>query len=334
MTIDGYISLISPDNETIRKVLAFPTEEYGQRFVDIDFWRPSIDLIAARHGLRIGDVTMGQPGTFSTFILNRSYVIKLFGAPFDGLQCWQVERQVVSMLDRAGLPIPVPELIADGVLSRDPDWAYTITPFLEGEPFAERVKGLPERERIRVARDLGVMIRPVHDVVIPSGSVFGPDWTNWLSFVDRQTDEAEQRHRGWNILPEHLLRHVDRYVADYRLPDKVAPSLVHSDLHGHHLFGELTERGGWSIRGVIDWGDARVGDRFYDLPALHLGLFHGDKAMLAAFLESYGWGDHRSDAFVRKTMIVTLLHEFNVLAKATNMEFASLDQLADAIWRV
>ena len=337
MNIGRFTPIVGSGDE-MRGDLAVPMDRYGERFVDVEFWRRYIDAIAEEHGVRVDVVTVGEPGTFPTYILDRSHVVKLFGAPFDGLRCWAVEVEVARMLAHAGAPIPMPKLIAAGVLSRDPDWRYTITTFVEGEPFADWRGRSPGDERTQVAHDLGVMVRRLHDVLIPDTEVFGSGWTGWMSFIDGQKRGVEERHRAWGSLPDRLIGQIDRYVAAYRVPDRAAPVLVHADLHGHHVFGDVTERDGWRIRGVIDWGDARVGDRFYELPALHLGLFHGDTAMLGAFLESYGWDDYRSDARVRRAMTMTLLHEFNVLDKVGETvdlgTIESLDQLADAIWRV
>lgn len=313
-------------------------DQYPDRIVDVAFWRPHIDVVATEHGLRFDAVSVGEPGTFPTFILDQSHVVKFFGVPFDGLRCWAVEREVANILGDANVALSIPELLAAGVLSRDPDWNYTITTFQDGEPFAKVIDQLDASTRIQVARDLGAMVRSLHDVVVPNGTVFGDGRSQWGAFVERQQHGIEERHRRWKSLPERLAAHVDGYVADYRAPGEITLSLVHADLHAPHLFGEMTGEAGWEIHGVIDWGDAQVGDRFYELPALHLGLFHGDKAMLAAFLESYGWVDYRYDAFVRRAMTMTLLHEFNVLSKAFAMvdlgEMESLDQLANAIWRV
>jgi hypothetical protein len=328
--------LIPPASPALLAPLAFPASEYGARFVDLAFWRPYVELIAGTHGLPGGEIAMGEPGTFPTFILGRSRVVKLFGAPFDGLRCCAVERAVADLLANAGLAIPIPAVIAAGVLSRDPDWRYLVTAFIPGEPFAAAGPHLDAAARRDVAGALGRVMRPVHDLPIPPGTALGTGWSDWAAFVEDQRRGAAERHRRWGSLPERLLAQVDGYVAGYRVPAALPPSLVHADLHDHHLIG-AAGGAGWAIRGLIDWGDARLGDRFYELPALHLGLFHGDRAMLRAFLETYGWPDHRSDAFVRRAMTMTLLHEFNVLDGVGSLvdvdTIASLDDLADALWR-
>jgi aminoglycoside phosphotransferase (APT) family kinase protein len=335
MSDAGIGPLIPRTSPALLAPLAFPIRDYGERFVDLGFWRPYVELIAEAHGLPAGEIAMGEPGTFPTFILNRTHVVKLFGAPFDGLRCWAVERDVARIL--ADGTIPVPEVIAAGTLSRDPDWRFLVTRFVPGEPFADARERLSGTARIDTARSLGHMLRPLHDLPIPAATALGNGGAGWAAFVDGQRAGIAARHRAWGTLPERLLGQIDAYVAGCPDLQGSRPSLVHADLHDHHLIGEATGDG-WAIGGVIDWGDARLGDRFYELPALHLGLFHGDRAMLRAFLDAYGWPDRRSDAFVRRAMAMTLLHAFDVLEAVATMvdlaAIATLDDLAAALWRV
>ena len=71
--------------------------------------------------------------------------------------------------------------------------------------------------------------------------------------------------------------------------------------------------------------------------ALHMGLFHGDKTLLRAFLESYG--DIFQEDFVRKAMSFTLLFEFDVLGQIFQdapqlREVQTLAELATFIWDI
>lgn len=330
-------ALVTPASPALLDALAFPFANYGARFVDRAFWRPYAELIANAHGLPAGEIGIGEPGTFPAFILGRTHVVKLFGTPFDGLRCWAVERDVARLIAAAGLAIPTPGVVAAGVLSRDPDWRYLVTTFVPGEPFASVRNDLPAPDRLEIARALGRMLRGVHDLAIPVGTALGEGWADWTAFVGRQRRGVAERHRRWNVLPDRLLAGIDAYVAGDRVPVDLPPSLVHADLHAHHVIGAATGDG-WAMRGVIDWGDARLADRFYELPALHLGLFHGDRAMLRAFLEGYDWPDFRAGAFVHRAMAMTLLHEFHVLEHVGTLmdldAIASLDDLAAALWRV
>ena len=327
--------LLDAGDSAMRRSLAISMDAYGERFVDAAFWRPYIERICHRHGMDARTIASGQPGTFPTFIVNRTHVVKLFGEPFDGPHCWRTEIAVGSVLSGLASTIPVARVIGSGVLSQEPAWQYIVFDVLEGAPYDSVRERLTVRQRGDVARQLGRMLRVLHDLDGRHDPVLRWSWHDWTAFVARQLPGLTERHRRWGRLPAHLIGQVDAYVAAYRADPAMRPALIHADLHQDHLFGAFDGDGSWQATGVIDWGDARIGDRFYELPALHLGLFHGDTAMLAAFLASYGWEGHRSDAFVQRAMAMTLLHEFDVLDGVPMPDdVESIADLADRIWRV
>ena len=131
---------------------------------------------------------------------------------------------------------------------------------------------------------------------------------------------------------------IDDYVPDIaELIDRSAtPALIHADLNRDHVLGE-TVGGAWRPTGIIDFGDARVGDRMYELVALHLGLFDADPRLLRAFLDSYVFDDGLRRDFVRRAMAMTLLFEFNTLGEIMEtlpgaVEAACLEDLAELLW--
>jgi hygromycin-B 7''-O-kinase len=86
-------------------------------------------------------------------------------------------------------------------------------------------------------------------------------------------------------------------------------------LNEDHVLGRF-ERGRWQITGIIDFGDAQVGDPLYELVALHLGAFCCNKQLLRTFLGAYGSTDGQPEHFAARMMRLTLLHEFTVLGRA------------------
>jgi hygromycin-B 7''-O-kinase len=106
---------------------------------------------------------------------------------------------------------------------------------------------------------------------------------------------------------------------------------VHGDLHAGQVF--LDPASGRLV-GVIDFTDVYAGDPRYDLVSLHLRTFHTDKALLGACLDGYGWPD-RPATWAREMLAFTLLHDFNMLRLGMPLErFATLGELADAIWNL
>jgi aminoglycoside phosphotransferase len=290
--------------------------EYGARLGDAGFWEPYVAEVLARHGLPTGPIEVGALGTMPTFLVGR-HVVKLFGELFSGRRSFAVERSAHRWLlgNRA---IPSPALVAEGRLFDGAwPWPYLVTARLGGTSW--RDAGLDPRQQEQLADELGRVVRRLHDLPPPGGRVWRRDWLAELraGCVDR--------HRGWGTLPGHLIEQIDRHL----LAPRPLRQLVHADLHADHVFVENAK-----LVGVIDWGDALIGDPYYELPALHLGSFGRSKPLLAAFLAGYGW-EVTAD-FARRATSMTLLHRFDVLREAGPAidlnALGTLDELAELLW--
>jgi aminoglycoside phosphotransferase (APT) family kinase protein len=291
--------------------------EYRRRYRDPAFWQPYVDEVLRRHGLTAGGAAGGSGGTFPTFVVG-AYVVKFFPKRFYGLECYRVERALHA--DVLGqLEEQVPRYVADGCLFDAPRWRwpYLVTTRLAGVSWSEaKLQGEAQHE---VARQLGTLMRRIHELPCPPASVFSRDLLGEL----RAT--CSKRHRRWHMLPSHLVDQIDDYLA----PPSADRRLLHADLHNDHVFVH-----GPNLVGVIDWGDALWTDPYYELPSLHFGTFGGDKGLLRTFLDGYGW--QRSDDFVHRAMTMTVLHEFNPLAicRPDFGRFATLAEVAEFLWRL
>lgn len=242
-------------------------------------------------------------------------VIKVLppGERFD----YDTEVAAYRILDQTD-EIPAPILLAHG---HSGERAYLLLSRAPGRSVEDA--DLTVHDRLRLAHDLGRVVRRVHELPVIDGvGRLGRDWLR-----DSGSDAA-QRHRAWGTLPEHLINQIDDYLIE-----PVGRAFVHADLAIEHIFvenGELTS--------IIDWGGAEATDPHYELPVLHLDLFGTDKRQLAAFLEGYDW---QTDDFVRRAMSATLAQEFDAfeLLSYTRPDldlgrFATLDRLADELWRI
>ena len=54
-------------------------------------------------------------------------------------------------------------------------------------------------------------------------------------------------------------------------------------------------------------GDAMIGNLYYELAAMHLDLFKGDRRLLAAYLDSYGLDEAARHSLPRRAMSMALL---------------------------
>jgi aminoglycoside phosphotransferase (APT) family kinase protein len=258
-------------------------------------------------------------GTYPTFLAGE-VVVKLFGY-FPSWRANHAAELAAQLLLRDHPGIPAPALLAAGQLYREPasePWPYLVTERFTGA--ALRDASLAPAERLRVAGRLGAAVRRVHDLPAPAAGPLDRDW------LRDHGKAGTERHRGWGSLPVHLVDQIDAYV----VPPPPERRLVHADLTADHVFVA-----GGDLVGVIDWGDAMVTDPYYELGALHLGAFQGDRRMMRAFLTGYGWPV--SPDFPRRAMSAALGHEFDLFAELPPERlagFRTLEELATALWEV
>ena len=171
--------------------------------------------------------------------------------------------------------------------------------------------------------------------------MFQPSWDTYIQLLEVQRRQCEKTHQYYNIIPAHLIEQIDSYLlpVDALVDCSAAPHLIHADITRKPILGRL-DWGRWVTLGIIDFGDAMVGDIFYDLVALHLDLFRSDKRLLNAYLNAYGLDEYSSQTLSLKAMNLTLLHRFNVLDGVISLYpsqmsgVATLDQLAALLWDV
>ena len=137
-------------------------------------------------------------------------------------------------------------------------------------------------------------------------------------------------------LPARLHDQIDDFLV--RIPDD-EPVLAHGDLTARHVFVESGR-----LAGIIDWGDAMLMDRHYEVAKLHLDLFDGDKDLLRTFLHGANWPvgpdfAQRSLAFALHRQAIGLVQHPDAMdvfhklpAMASIDEIDSLDELAEALF--
>jgi aminoglycoside phosphotransferase (APT) family kinase protein len=181
-------------------------------------------------------------------------------------------RNETRLMPRLGplLPLQVPVPI---VLDESPLRVRHV--LLPGEPALD-----PHRLDAEAGRRLGEFLRCLHDVPVNIYVETGvPDGVaaraELLATLERLL------HRVTPLLPEHLQEPGRRLLR--RVGLRVPGTLIHGDLGAHHVLFEDGE-----ITGIIDWGDARVGD-----PALDLGwaLFGAPEPFATAVAAAYGVTD-------------------------------------------
>lgn len=313
--------------------------EYGKRFTDSDYWRPYIAEICARHLPTIySTLRIGLPGSHPVFIIDDKYVIKLYSDMFGGASSYPLECALYTLM--AAVPtIPAPILLATGQLfatNGDWPWPYTITQRIAGQSLGE--SNVSYADRLAVATWLGSVVRHIHSLPLTSTQPLLPEWTTFAQFLSEQRANVVANHTRWGSLPAHLVAQIDNYVpaiADL-LNEHERPALIHADLNGDHVLGEMVGAN-WRPTGIIDFGDAKVGDRIYELIALHFGMFQCDKRLLSTFLTAYNFDAELRRDFVRRAMCMSLLFEFNAFENLLKyipvaIDVSNLEELARLIW--
>jgi hygromycin-B 7''-O-kinase len=311
-------------------------EHYRRLFISVTFWEPLVMEVCQRHHLAASaQVRIGVPGTCPTFIIGERWVVKFFGRLFDGQRAFLVEREAGRLL-AADPQIPSAPVLAQGQL-RDQDWPwpYLVYPFLPGISLGELADQVNAEDWLRIARELGLMAQRIHALPLRGSLVFPADLEAYTHLLETRRAQCQANHQAWGTLPAHLTAQIEAFLPPpAALIDHSRPAhLIHADLTRDHLLGRI-DQGRWQTLGLIDFGDAMTGDLYYELVALHIDLFQGERRLLHAFLDAYGLDPARRSTLPGRAMAVTLLHQFNVLSglPAEMLQVDTLPELAERLW--
>jgi hypothetical protein len=276
-------------------------DAYAHRLTDVAFWRPWIARVLERHGLDgAAPVEAGVGATYPTFIAG-DVVVKFFGFR----DCWRSSFDAEGAIHAPLADDPAilaPRTLAAGTLEGD-GWRYRVTTRMGGVSW--RDARLDERDRHRIAAELGGQVSRLQGLG-GDGLARPEDWPT------AHMEEALAR----SSLPRHLLHAVDDFLAATGPLERV---VVHGDLMPRHVFV-----GGGRLVGLIDWGDAIVTDRHYELAKLHLDLFDGGPALLGTLLDAADWPI--GPDFARRALATALQRQAHGVVQHDTMDvFHKLD---------
>lgn len=182
---------------------------------------------------------------FKVLILEDQWVLRI---PRHGLAVEELEKEILllpAIADR--LPAQIPRFAH---VSREP--LYVSYPLIRGNPYVNE-----DPSGVRTFLDALHAI-PVDEVPAPH-----PDW------LETYREQAEEFRRVVLPLldPDERLRG-EALFAEVETLTSFTPALTHSDLGPSHLLAHDRE-----LVGVIDWGDARIGDPAIDYAWLLNGPF-------------------------------------------------------------
>ncbi len=301
-------------------------QEYRSRIADVGFWRPCISRILGRHDLpaaKLGAIA-GHNATYPTFLCG-DVVVKLFGHFPPWRRSYAAERSALRLV--ANDPkIAAPRLLASGRIFRESDvpWPYLVTGRISGVPCWQA--NLSTAQLTSLADELGRQIRRVHALrPIGVATQAGLPVADIVAAAYRSS------------LPRHLISGIREFLARLRPFDRV---FVHGDLVDNHIYVEDGR-----LSGIIDWGDAVVIDRHYELAKLCFGTLGCDKGLLRLFLAASAWpvgGDFAQRtlglALHRQALGIAQHHTFDVFhglpSPLQQRGIGTLDDLALALFEI
>ncbi len=251
-------------------------EAYRALYARDEVWTPALERIRIRHALP-SPLLRAPLGSHLVWYAGATHVIKLFAPLFPSDH--EAETALLPLV-HGRLGVRTPRILADGDLD---GWSYLVLDRVPGRPATEVWAEVPRAERLRLLGEAGEVLARVHELPVEEPAAQARAWTAFVR--DRLTSAPER-----DDLSPALRRDVGRFLADLALlpgPDFRAAHL-YADLTGDHLLLHPVSRGRWHLASLIDFGDARVGDRRYDLVAPGLDLALGDGEAQAALVRGAG----------------------------------------------
>lgn len=185
-----------------------------------------------------------------------------------------------------GAGCPVPAMLGFGHFGSGVDMSAFIM---------SRIDGLPLAGPHRVLREVGARLRQLHEVRVPGfGCLSDASWDDtgvfalrhgsWRGFLDGVGGEVRALAGSYAVagaVADAAARAVD--ARGEALAAIEVGSLCHGDLKAGHLLVD-----GDRLAGVIDWGDAVVGDPVWDIARF---AHRADASSVSLLLEGYDPGE-------------------------------------------
>ncbi|MCB9564250.1 MAG: phosphotransferase [Kofleriaceae bacterium] len=276
-------------------------------------WTAAAAAIAARHqlaaaGSPAASFTPAASGS-SVVLLSPRHCVKLH-APDDTMRAACATEVAALRRVEGALPVATPAVIAAGELD---GWPYFVATRVGGVAIDEVWPALDPRARRRLAHAVGVAVAALHAVRVDDLAI-GPAWAE-LAAAQRRGCVARERAGGLDDARvaelEALLVEGDRAPAR-----RFRPALLHTELGPGHVLVEPGADGAIAgPSGLIDFGEAMIGDPEYDLAAVGLFVTRGDRAAFRAFGEGYGASAAELDDPARPLRLLrhALLHRYGTL---------------------
>lgn len=277
-----------------------------------------IDAVWEAEGLGRATPVRAERGSTPVFFVG-DLVVKFVPPPYLD----EAVREVGALRELEGkLPVATPEVVATGLVS---GWRWLVTTRLAGSSLRDD-SAISEADRCSVAEQVGDALRALH-ALAPDG--FHEGSCDWSAFMRERVSKAPNFQLEHGLHPD-AVGSLDAWFDGSLIPDD-RRSLLHGDLHHEHV---LLERVGASVRvvGLIDFGDAIVGHREYELVTPMFFVASTSRDAQRALLSGYGYA--LDDVSARRLTALSAAHQFNALARFLPKDHGAnaLDVVRDLYW--
>ena len=276
-------------------------DSWGRVYQSIPLFLPVIQEIFRREGLAFVQPRHCTPGTNAVFLVGE-LVIKIYAPKESGLD------GALSFSQMQG--VPVPKVLACGVVQDRYAFFYLVLSRLEGEELGICLPSMSDLEKYQIGRQLRSITRRMNQPFpqFPSSDVI------W--------DRA--RWKRWQSYPASFQQEREAYLSRLSSGPRV---FVHGDLNGDNVF--LGKAGGLSL---LDFADAVLAPEEYEHELVACELFGFDSACLEGYFGAVPYKE-----LAQLCLDGLLIHDFggDVLAQrlCPAQELTGLDLLYDKLLR-
>lgn len=273
-------------------------QDWGQIFQSIPAFTPLAKEICRREGLPWQDLSPLTPGTNSVFRCGE-FVLKIFFPKESGLDPKaDYSTELAASCQAMEWGIPLPKVIAHGMISDRYDFYYIVTEYFPGQEAGSWLKqaGISQQKTFveRLKELLLVLNRPT--AALPCAD---------LKALARTNERLEK-------LAPSLVEDILTRLETLNLGQLV---LTHGDLTGENI---LIQEDGTFL--VIDWADAHMAPAWYEWGPIAFELFSGDSALWKLF------AGEDPEGLIQQLLDCCCLHDFGAdfllqLAQRENREF-------------
>jgi len=242
-------------------------------------WLPALRLLQAQFALPDGPWERIPKGANALFALGSGIIVKL--VPPNWRRQGDKELLVAPLLE-GKLSLETPRLIGSGTID---GWVCVISTRLGGTALADVWPDMHIAQKRAIMAQTGQLLRELGAVPFDEDIAIRVDWP---AYIDGLKDACMARHRRRNM-PDGLIDQVLPYL---QAVGEIAPAgrlrFIHMDIHPWNLMAQQTD-GNWRLTGVLDFGDAIVGQSdLFELLTPLMFMAQGDANLAHAMLAAYG----------------------------------------------